>query len=183
MRILNYFRMKIADSSDKPYLIPAGFPIAWDIGAPSPFLLCSDYRTFLTFYVNEPDPNWDGTYVKVVNPASPEPAKLCLVTFKQCASAKLGHPNEDVQPAHPLASRGFQPYTAQIVKNSPWLKEIAKTNSVHPQDDPTSWKALNHYVFWFHDSTFECLAESYEVEVTSEPMSELLSRVHRMILS
>jgi hypothetical protein len=173
----------LAVSRNEPHAVPCGFPIKWDIGAPLPFLLCNDNQTFLTFYVNEPDPNWDGTYVKVVNPASPQPAKLCLVTFKRCASAKLGHPNDEVQRGHPLAGRGLEGYTAQIVKNSPWLKEVAQTNSVHPYDKPENWKSLNHYVFWFHDSTFECLAESYETEVTSEPMSKLLSRVQRMLLA
>lgn len=147
-----------------------------------PFLLCNDYRAFLTFYVNEPDPNWDGTYVKVVNPSSELEVALCLVSFKRCLSAKLGHPNEDVQSGHPLGGRGLEGYTAQIVKNSPWLAEVSRTNSVHQYNDPERWKNLNHYIFWFHDSTFECLAEGYDVEVTSETMTELLNRVQAKLL-
>lgn len=172
----------LAESRNEPYAVPCNFPVKWDIGAPLPFLLCNDYRTFLTFYVREPDPNWDGTYVKVVNPASTEPLSLCLVTFKHAVSAKMGHPNDEVQRGHPLAGRGLEAYTAQIVKNSPWLKEVAKTNSVHPQHRPDRWTSLNHYVFWFHDSTFECLAESYDVETGSESMPELLRRVQEKLL-
>ena len=172
----------LAESRNEPYAVPCDFPVNWDVGAPLPFLLCNDYRAFLTFYVREPDPNWDGTYVKVVDPASTEAVSLCLVTFKNCASAKLGHPNDEAQHGHPLAGRGLRGYTAQIVKNSPWLKEVAKTNSVHPGDRPEMWTSLNHYVFWFHDSTFECLAKSYEVEVSSETMPELLRRVQDKIL-
>jgi hypothetical protein len=172
----------LAESRKEPYAMPCDFPVKWDVGAPLPFLLCNDYRTFLTFYVHEPDPNWDGTYIKVVDPALTQAASLCLVTFKNCVSAKLGHPNDEAQCGHPLAGRGLQGYTAQIVKNSPWLKEVATTNSAHPCDRPAMWTSLNHYIFWFHDSTFECLAESYEVEVSSETMPELLRRVQDKLL-
>jgi hypothetical protein len=173
---------ELAESRNEPYAVPCNFPVKWDVGAPLPFLLCNDYRTFLTFYVSEPGPNWDGTYVNVVHPASTEAVSLCLVTFKHCASAKLGHPNDEAQCGHPLAGRGLESYRAQIVKNSPWLKEVAKTNSAHPGDRPDMWTSLNHYVFWFHDSTFECLAKSYEVEVSSETMPNLLRRVQEKLL-
>ncbi len=173
---------ELAKSKGEPYAVPCNFPVKWDMGAPLPFLLCNDYRTFLTFYISDPDPNWDGTDVNVIHPASEEKASLCLVTFKNCASAKLGHPNDEVQGGHPLSGRGLDGYTAQSVINSPWIKEVAKTNSVHSYDNPERWSLLNHFIFWFHDSTFECLAESYEIEVTSESMCELLGRVQVKLL-
>ncbi len=125
---------------------------------------------------------YDKAFRKGWPTASTETVSLCLVTFKNCVSAKLGHPNDEAQCGHPLAGRGLEGYTAQIVKNSPWLKEVAKTNSAHPNDRPDMWASLNHYVFWFHDSTFECLAKSYEVEVSSETMPELLRRVQEKLL-
>lgn len=173
---------EVAKAKGEPYAAPCDFPVKWDVGAPLPFLICNDYRTFLTFYVSDPDPNWDGTCVHVVDPSSSKDVSLCLVTFEHCMSAKLGHPNDEVQTGHPLAGRGLRAYTAQIVKNSPWLAEVAKTNSVHPNNKPETWNTLNHYVFWFHDSTFECLAESYKVEVTTESMPELLNRVQTKLL-
>lgn len=172
----------LADSRGEPHAVPFGFPVKWDVGAPLPFLLCNDNRCFLTFYVSEPDPNWDGTSVEVIDPASPEVVSLCLVSFKNCVSAKLGHPNDEAQHGHPLQGRGLEGYTAQIVKNSPWVKEVAKTNSVHPCDNPARWAGVNHYVFWFHDSTFECLAESYQVELCRETMAQLLTRVQQMLI-
>ena len=173
---------ELAEIKGEPYAISCNFPVKWDVGAPLPVLLRSDYCTYLIFYVSDPDPNFVGTTVKIIDPSSSEAVSLCLVTFSRCTSAKLGHPNDEVQRGHPLAGRGLEGYTAQIVKNSPWLKEVAKTNSVHRNDQPHKWNTLNHYVFWFHDSTFECLAESYEVEVTSESMPSLLSRVCGMLL-
>ncbi len=173
---------ELAASRNEPYAVPCDFPVKWDVGAPLPFLLCSDDRTFLTFYVSKRDSCSNGSHIKVVKPRSAENVSLCLVTFKSCASAKLGHPNDETQCGHPLAGRGLKGYTAQIVRNSPWLKEVAKTNSAHPHDNPESWTLINHYVFWFHDSTFECLAKSYEIELSSETMPELLKRVQAKLL-
>jgi hypothetical protein len=171
----------LAKERNEPYAVPCDFPVRWDVGAPLPFLLQNDYRTFLTFYVSEPNPRWDGTEVKIVDPSSPSAASLCLVAFRS-TSTKFGHPNDEVLRGHPLYGRGLESYTAQIVKNSPWLKEVAKTNSVHDCDKPEKWEKINHYVFWFHDSTFECLAESYTVELTNESMAELLTRVQEKLL-
>src|SRR5437667_12297618 len=36
-----------------------------DTGAPLPYLLQNDYRTFVAFFLRDVDPNWDGTYVTV----------------------------------------------------------------------------------------------------------------------
>src|SRR5581483_7907491 len=173
---------ELAGSRHEPYAVPCDFPVKWDVGAPLPFLLCSDYRTFLTFYVSQREPHWDGTYARVVDPASKAEASLCLVKFHHCASAKLGHPNDEAQRGHPLEGRGLEAYTAQIVRNSPWLAEVAKTNSAHLNDNPALWNSLNHYIFWFHESTFYCLAKAYEIELTVESMPELLSRVQAMLI-
>jgi hypothetical protein len=67
------------------------------------------------------------------------------------------------------------------VINSPWLREVQATNSVHSGDRPEQWDAVKHFVLWFHDSTFECLAEALSAEVVSESMEALLTRVARKL--
>lgn len=173
---------ELARIRNEPFAVPCDFPVKWDVGAPLPFVLCHGTNTFLTFYVSDPDPNWDGTCVRVVDPSSSEAVKLCLVNFEKCVSLKFGHPNEDVQIGHPLAGHGLEGYTAQIVQNSPWIEEVARINSVHEFDKPEHWTSFKHYVFWFHDETFECLAQSYSFEVTIETMGQLLSRVRAKLM-
>ena len=85
---------ELAKEKNEPYAIPCDFPVQWDVGAPLPFLLCNDHRTFLTFYVHEPNPNWNGTEVRIVDPGSSTEASLCLVVFRSCAAAKLGQAPE-----------------------------------------------------------------------------------------
>ena len=63
------------------------------------------------------------------------------------------------------------------VENSPWLKELETINSVHSGYDPETWRNLNHYIFGFHDSTFECVAKSFVVEVRATTIPEVLKEI------
>src|SRR5947209_3670485 len=70
---------ELAAAKGEEHAIPLDFPVQWDAGAPLPHLLRNDYRCFLTFYVREDDPDWDGTYVHVKDPGSPDVESLALV--------------------------------------------------------------------------------------------------------
>ncbi len=66
--------------------------------------------------------------------------------------------------------------------NSRWLKELEQINSVHRCYDPKRWRDRYHFIFWFHDSTFECIAKGYKVETHRTSMKNLLGlMVERMI--
>lgn len=147
------------------------FPVLWDAGAPMPHLLTNGYRTILLFYVQ-------GDY------SENDPTEsVALVEFHRCISSKLGDPNEEVFHGHPLYGNGFEPYSAQIVRNSKWIKELEAINKVHERYDPELWRSLNHYIFWFHDDTFECVAKSYEVEVFQKSMAEVFGEAVKRILA
>jgi hypothetical protein len=60
---------------------------------------------------------------------------------------------------------------------------LEAVNSVHHRYDPARWRPLHHYVLWFHDTTFECVAESFTVELHRESMAELLARACKRLLS
>ena len=173
----------LAAARGEEHAVPLDFPVRWDIGAPLPHVIQNDYKTFLTFYIREPDPDWDGSYVTVKNPGDGSVESLALVEFIGCASAKLGSPNDEVFEGHPLNGKGLHGYTAQRVMNSKWLAELEAINSVHSYYDATRWRKLNHYIFWFHDTTFECVAESFRVEVFRESVADLLARVCQRLLT
>lgn len=158
------------------------FPVKWDTGAPLPHLLMNDYKAYLTFYVDVPDPNWDGTHINVVDPSSNSIVSLVLVEFKHCLIAKLGSPNDEVLHGHPLEGKGLEGYTPLVVKNSKWISEIMTINKVHSQYREEGWKSYNHYLFGFHDTTFECIAESFSVELFNKSMGELLELVSGKLL-
>ncbi|MDB5299287.1 MAG: hypothetical protein JWO87_950 [Phycisphaerales bacterium] len=169
---------RLAEAKGEAYAVPLELPIRWDIGAPLPHVFVNDRRTFLTFYVKgPPDPKWDGSYVTVKKPGGGAAESLGLIEFTCCASAKLGSPNDEVFHGHYLHGRGQEPYEAQLVKNSPWIAELRNVNAVHGMFRPEGWDSLNHYVFWFHDSTFECVAEGYRVELHQTSMQDLAAEI------
>ena len=166
-----------ANSSSDEKAVPVDLGIRWDAGAPLPHLFQSEYRTFLTFYLYEQDPDWNGAYS-----AS---ARIAIIEWRGCFGTMLGWPNDEALSGHRLWESGLKEvgyYGAAEVRNSSWIAEIEKGNSVHPQHKPERFAALRHYILLFHDSTFECLAEGYTITKVFMPRSEvLLQLAHRLI--
>ncbi len=164
----------LAAAKGEPYAVEIPFPVSWDTGAPLPHLLQSDSRTFLVFFLARIDPNWDGTYVHVRHPGGPEIEMLGVVEFKRCICTKMGTPNDEVLHGHPLHGKGLVGYQAQTVENSTWLKELEAINAAHTYYKPDRWRTLKHYILPFHDTTFECVAEDFKVEVRETTLTKLL---------
>ncbi len=162
---------------------PLDFPVRWDTGAPMPHLLVGTAHAYLVFYLPLDYPDWDGTNPRGRKPETDPAEPIAVVEFHGCVSAKLGAPNDEVFSGHPLWGKGLEPYSAQVVRNSRWIAELEAINKVHPQYQPEFWDSLNHYVFWFHDETFECVAKSYEVEVLASTLPDVLETVARRLLA
>jgi hypothetical protein len=165
----------LAAAQNEPHAVPIEFPVQWDIGAPLPYLLQNDDWTFLVFGLRDVDPDLDGTYVN--NADSPSPSNLAVVEFKSCICTKMGTPNDEVFQGHPLNGKGLKLYSPLRVKNSLWIKELEAINSIHSRYRPEFWRSFNHYIFGFHDCTFECVAESFLVEARATTVTELLTEI------
>jgi len=132
------------------------------VGAPMPLILSNEYTVLLAYIVQATPSDWDGTSVRVIDPrTSGEP--LALVEFASYCSFMFGPPNDEAFKGHPLASRGLHPYAAFLIENSSWIRQLERMNSVHPYHRPEHFERLKHYVFAFHDSTFECVAEGFTI--------------------
>lgn len=49
------------------------------------------------------------------------------------------------------------------VSHSSWIRRLEKMNSVHPYHRPDAFWKRRHLVFAFHDTTFECVCDGFEV--------------------
>jgi hypothetical protein len=154
----------LAAELGEPYAVPLEFPVQWDIGAPLPHLIQTDSQTFLLFLLGDTQLQKDGFYAAVANPGE----HLATVEFKGCVSAKMGAPNDEVFHGHPLYGKGLVAYRPLRVLNSTWIRELEAINSVHSQFTADRWNTLSHYIFGFHDCTFECVAQSFVVETAEE---------------
>jgi hypothetical protein len=161
---------KIAAERGEEYADSLDFPVQWDTGAPLPQLIANDYRTFLIFVLRNDHPeDFLGD-------------SIALVQFHTCLSVKLGAPNEEVLNGHPLYGKGLEYYSAQIVRNSNWIQELETINKVHSHYRPELWRSVSHYIFGFHDKIFECIAQSYTVEVFQKGMDDVVEKAARRLL-
>jgi hypothetical protein len=148
-----------------------------DIGAPLPHLVSDEGRVVLAYLVSEPDPAWDGTYTTVVGPDS-EGQLVAIVRFRWPYAHIFGPPNDEAFNGHPLAPRGLGPYAVFEVQQSSWLRRLERMNSVHWNHDKERFLAdRRHFVFAFHDSTFECIAEAFAFEVVRGSLRSVLPRM------
>lgn len=172
----------LAAAQNEPHAVPVELPVLWDTGAPLPHLLQNDYRAFLIFFVRETDPKWDGSYVTIRHAGSSVPSRLGVVEFSGCVSTMMGTPNDEVFHGHALYGKGLEGYRPMRVENSPWLAELERINSVHDGYAPERWRKLSHYIFGFHDSTFECVAESVVVELHETSLPDALAEVCKRLV-
>lgn len=131
------------------------------VGAPEPVVLSDEHRTVLAFYLQEPPDECGGTSVNVVSQSSER--SVTIVQFASCYDYMFGSPNDEAFDGHPLARKGLRPYGAYEVLNSSWIRQLERMNSVHPYHKPERFWERHHYIFAFHDSTFECVADGFQI--------------------
>ena len=125
-------------------------------GAPHPIVVAEEGRLDLAYAVRD----------DFCAPLS----KACtaLVTFHAPHAVLFGQSGEETLEGHPLWAAGLRPYQAYEVKDSCWIRWAERVNAVHPRHRPLG---LRHYIFAFHDSTFECLARGFAAEIRTEEIT------------
>jgi hypothetical protein len=152
-----------------------------DIGAPLPMLVCDEHCLLLAYLVSEPDPAWDGSYVTMVSPETEGMAVAC-VRFKWPSAHIFGPPNDEAFSGHPLAARGLHPYAVFEVRDSSWIRKLERMNSVHASHNRERFlDCRRHFVFAFHDSTFECIANGFEVQTFRGSMRGVLNHMVELL--
>ncbi len=150
-----------------------------DVGAPMPVVLADEHRVLLAYLVSEHASNWDGTYVNVVSPDTD--GTIAIVTFSRCSIHMFGPPNDEAFGGHPLAKRGLRPYSVSEIHNSSWRKLRIKMNRVHSRHSDAMFSDLRHFIFAFHDSTFECLATSFTVSMFRGSINDAVTHMAGML--
>jgi hypothetical protein len=148
-----------------------------DVGAPLPMVLCDEHHLLLAYIASERDPAWDGSYATVVSPESEGMAVAC-VRFKWPSAHLFGPPNDEAFRGHPLAARGLHPYAVFEILSSSWIRNFERMNSVHPSHNRERFlEGRRHFVFAFHDKTFECVADGFAVEMLRGSMRSAVTHM------
>lgn len=143
------------------------------VGAPCPMVVAGEHHLCLAFILYEPPTDWDGGSVRAVDEQSPRES-IALVKFDRALAHILGPPNDEAFTGHPLAARGLQPYGVFEVLEGSWIRALQAMNSVHPYYRPEHFEGYRHFVFSFHDTTFECVAEGFSLAVHRGSVVEIL---------
>src|SRR5215831_2107088 len=134
------------------------------VGAPLPFICSDEFCVVLAYYVQEDSSGWDGSRVRIVCPSEGD-EPFAIVRFTGCRAHMFGPPNDEAFAGHPLAGRGLRPYGVFEVDDSSWIRRLERMNSVHPSHRPERFWKLRHLIFTFHDSTFECVCDGFDVRL------------------
>ncbi len=156
-----------------------GLPLI-DGGAPVPVVLSDENLTLVAYRVGEiPDPRGCAA-PRFVGPGTPN-EEYAIVAFRAIA-CMFGPPNDEAADGHPLYSRGLLPYDAWEVLDSSWNRELIGMNEVHPRHSPEVFAGNRHLVLMFHDSTFECIARSFDLrDVLRGTRSSVVARMAKIM--
>jgi hypothetical protein len=144
-----------------------------DVGAPSPLVMSNEHRLLLAYLIQEKPFKLDGRVLTDRDLAGLF-EQMALIEFERYRAYSFGAPNDETLSGHRLYHRGLGPFKAFEVTGSSWIRQLEQMNSVHTRHNPERFKTLHHYVFTFHDSTFECVAEGYKVTEHEGPIARLL---------
>lgn len=144
------------------------------VGAPIPMLLSGEHFLHLAYILQKNMDSWDGREPRVVGEHS-EGESCALVRFRRPYAHMFGPPNDEAFDGHPLAARGLTPYAVFEVKNSSWIRTLERMNSIHPCHNPERFANLKHFIFAFHDKTFECVADGFEWTTHKGSVSRILN--------
>ena len=89
---------------------------------------------------------------------APGGEQYAIVKFIGPRAHYFGSPSDETIRGHPLWELGLRPYGVFEVRKSSWIRALERMNRVHPNHNPSRFAALRHFVFTFHDNTFECVA-------------------------
>jgi hypothetical protein len=158
----------------EPYATVIDIGPPWDAGAPLPHLISNGSRAFAVCRASQPDPDWDGTYARVVSSADPRLSVFVVIEMWGCAETRFGGPNDEATDGHPLYGKGLVGYEAHEVVNSAWIEEAIAVNSVHPDHSDAPFRQLHHYALLFHDEMLEVLARGIQARYVTGTMRMIL---------
>lgn len=143
-----------------------------DTGAPRPAVLTSEDFVLLAYYLQEAPTYPIETTSQMSGLGSKE--ACALVRFSAPVAHMFGPPGDETFHGHPLYERGLQFYSVSEVLHSSWIRALERINSVHRQHSPARYRKYRHFIFVFHDSVFECVAEDFRLSTHRGSVMEVL---------
>jgi hypothetical protein len=139
-----------------------------EAGVSGPVLLQTDDYVFLTFNA-----------VRMTSAGKRGTVGIGIIELERCCVTKFGYPNDEALAGHPLYKRGLQAYGVFEVLGSSWIQQMTEQNRVNFPN--TSDSEQRHFIFTFHDSTFECVADSLQATLSIEPYEQISRQISQRV--
>ncbi|TIW83588.1 MAG: hypothetical protein E5V51_19625 [Mesorhizobium sp.] len=111
-----------------------------------------------------------------------EDNQTAILIVEPCKVFQFGPPNDEAIAGHRLYPSGLKPYSAFEVLNSSWIDGLEKANRVHSRHRPEWFASYRHFIFTFHDSTLEFVAENFSTAVRrGSPRSSIIEAINGAI--
>ncbi len=148
---------------DKDQVVALGDIPRPTAGAPEPIFIASERSAAIAYYL------WEAQ----TEDSDSDEEPVAVITFPRCYAHMFGLPNDETLDGHPLYKRGLESYRASEVKDSSWILALEKASSINPLHDKEKFlEGLQHIIITFHDGTFECITDGYEVEIRQGPVED-----------
>jgi hypothetical protein len=169
-RVLKAERALAAARGDQ-YAVPLDLGFSPEAAVSAPVVIQNDYCTVLTFNA-----------VTILPDGARGKAGTAIVEFDLCSWTSFGYPNDEALAGHPLYGRGLAAYGVFEVHNSHWVRRMTEQNKVSfPNTEDSDER---HFVFSFHDSTFECISRGIKTSsLSTAPYENTFSEISRKILA
>ena len=129
---------------DRLVVLEETFP-EWDVGAPCPAICADEHIVYLAYY--RPD------------------NAVAILRFHHCFEFRFGMPGEEQRFDNPLHEHGLVHYSAHVVEDSSWIAELEDRYEIISQFSMGE-REYSHYIFTFHDRSFECVTSGYSILAT-----------------
>ena len=143
-----------------------------DSGAALPFIISNEQRLLLAYMAANTEAG-DTFSVELMTPDSQ--GYVALVEFNHPRAHMFGPPNDETFSSHPLANRGLRPYGSFEVIDSSWIRQLIGMNRARHPWNP--YEGMRHFIFSFHDSTFECVAKSLAVNLREGSVRDVMFEI------
>lgn len=160
-------------SAQPDQIVELDLPVRPEAAVSGAVCVQTDDRTFLTFNAMQPVTRADTTGLPHM-----EDAGTAVVELKRCLLTRFGYPNDEARCGIPRYKN--LSYGIYEVRNSTWIKEVVEMNR-HRFPSTSDAYVAKHFLFTFHDSTFECLADDLTLEIVSEPYAVTFERIRRRV--
>ena len=158
----------LAAAKGDEYAVPHDIGFEPEAAVSEALLLQTEHAAIFTFHAMRPMP--DGRR---------EDAGYGIVELDLCSLTKFGYPNDEALSGHPLHGRGLGGYGVYEVRNSSWIRLMTEQNRVAFPKTPDSTQ--RHFIFTFHDSTFECIARGLRASLSTKPYAEIFQDISKRV--